>query len=344
MKNAVIMNSQHVYDNREGEENSFELTRFTPLRMIQLYVQGAWRDVFLKLESQNFSGSIKGRTALSLIASLEERGVLGSGKTLIESTSGNLGVALAMIARNKGYRFIAVIDPKTTDENVQKLKKFGAEIEFVAESDEHGGYLLSRLRRIRELCQRNTELVWTNQYENPANPTAHFTTTAPEIWEQMNRDVGAVLVPVSTGGTLAGVGRYFRQYSPNTQVVGVDAYGSIVFEDTPSPRKLTGIGASRKSSFLSKELYDDYFLIRDEPTFAFCHALKEVTGITIGGSSGATLAAAYQFLLKNPSVERIVCLCPDGGDNYLNSIYNPEWIQANNFKTEDVSKLIRLVE
>ncbi|PSR22184.1 MAG: hypothetical protein C7B47_16845 [Sulfobacillus thermosulfidooxidans] len=269
----------------------------TPIRRIQIRVHNAWTDVFLKLESENFAGSIKARTALCLINSLEQRGELTSGTTLIESTSGNLGVALAMVARNKGYRFIAVIDPKTTDENVEKLKDMGAIIEWVSSADEYGGYLLSRINRIRELCRNNPNFVWPNQYENPANPLAHFSTTAPEIFEQLNRKVGAILVPVSTGGTLAGISRYFRHISPQTLLLAVDAHGSVVFADKASPRKLTGIGASRKSSFLTPAMYDDVFLIRDEEAFSFCHALYYATGLMVGGSSGAALAAAYQFLL-----------------------------------------------
>ncbi|MHB1684169.1 MAG: pyridoxal-phosphate dependent enzyme [Bacilli bacterium] len=340
MYNLIATHTPAIHQHG-SQENLPELRLPTSMRRVELCVCGEWMDISLKLESENFSGSIKGRTALSLINSLEQTGKLTHGDTVIESTSGNLGVALAMVAQNKDYRFIAVIDPKTTDENVNRLKNLGAEIELVSSPDKYGGYLLSRIERIHELCRQHPEYVWPNQYENPANPAAHFSTTAPEVFEQMDENIGAILVPVSTGGTLAGISRFFRQFSPKTLVIGVDAVGSVVFVDQPSPRKLTGIGASRKSFFLTPDMYDDFFLIKDRQAFSFCHALYQATGIMIGGSSGATLAAVYQFLLKKTETRPIVCVCPDGGENYLNTIYNPVWLQENGLEIENFQHIIR---
>src|SRR5262249_32244417 len=148
------------------------------------------------------------------------------------------------------------------------------------------GYLQSRLKRVQELCHFSKKYIWTNQYTNTANPGIHYTATGPEIYHQMNGQVDTIFVPVSTGGTLAGIGRFFREVSPSTHIVGVDAYGSIVFGSPPAPRKLTGIGSSRPSSFIHPDLYDAHMLVRDEEAFAFCRALSFTTGIKVGGSSG----------------------------------------------------------
>ena len=154
----------------------------TPMRAVDLVIEGAARRVGLKLEGHNPGGSIKDRTALSLIESLERRGALRPGSVVIDSTSGNLGVALAMIARARGYEFVAVVDPKTTEENLAKMSAMGAQSEHVRQPDEAGGYLLSRLARVRELCASSEAFVWTDQYSNPANPAAHFRSTGPEIY------------------------------------------------------------------------------------------------------------------------------------------------------------------
>jgi cysteine synthase A len=140
----------------------------------------------------------------------------------------------------------------------------------------------------------------------------------------MMQQVGAIFVPVSTGGTLAGIGRFFRKTSPATQVIGVDAYGSVIFGTPAAPRKLTGIGSSRESSFLHNHLYDDYIQVKDEEAFAFCHSLYAATGIKVGGSSGATLAACARYLSLHPHAQNVVCICADGGENYTTTIYSED--------------------
>jgi 2,3-diaminopropionate biosynthesis protein SbnA len=299
----------------------------TPLEPIYLVIGGVVRKVHLKLESENPTGSVKDRTGYGLIQALEAQGLLSKKSVIIESTSGNLGVALSFFCKLKGYTFVAVIDPKTTEENIAKLQALSAQIDMVDQPDENGGYLLSRLERVRQLCQSSSTYVWTDQYSNPANPRIHYLSTGPEIYLQMHGKVDALFIAVSTGGTLAGIGRFFREISPSTSIIGVDAYGSVVFGTPPAPRKLTGIGSSRRSSFITGGLYDMHMLVRDEEAFAFCHALWDMTGIKIGGSSGAVLAACAKYLLAHPEVIHVVCVCADSGDNYTNSIFNNEWLQ-----------------
>lgn len=303
----------------------------TPLQPVCLRSGQYERRVYLKLEGENPTGSMKDRTACSLVHRLEEQGCLRQGATIVESTSGNLGVALSFIARARGYRFIAVVDPKTTPENLEKMRSLGAQIEMVDQPDVCGGYLLSRLQRVQELCQRSSEYIWTDQYNNPANPYIHYTQTGPEIYRQMQGQVDAVFVPVSTGGTLAGIGRFFREASPDTQVIGVDAYGSVIFGTPPAPRKLTGIGSSRPSSFLHQGLYDTHMLVKDEEAFLLCRTLYATTGVMVGGSSGAVLAACVRHLVARPELERVVCVCADRGQSYASTIFDNGWIEQFRF-------------
>ncbi|HTK10442.1 MAG TPA: 2,3-diaminopropionate biosynthesis protein SbnA [Ktedonobacteraceae bacterium] len=299
----------------------------TPVEPIDLVIDGVARKVYLKLESENPTGSVKDRTGYGLIQNLETQGLLHKRSVVIESTSGNLGVALSFFCKLKGYQFLAVIDPKTTQENLAKMQALGAQIEMVDKPDENGGYLLSRLERVHELCESSSNYIWTNQYMNTANPHIHYRSTGPEIYNQMEKKVDAVFVAVSTGGTLAGIGGFFRKVSPATTIIGVDVHGSVIFGTPPAPRKLTGIGSSRPSNFITNELYSLHMLVSDEEAFAFCRALWETTGIKVGGSSGAVLAACAKYLQAHPEAKDVVCVCADSGDNYANSIFNDEWIQ-----------------
>lgn len=301
----------------------------TPIQTIELVIGGIARKIYLKLEGENPTGSMKDRTGYALIQDLLDRDLLKDDSIVLESTSGNLGVALAFFCKMNRRKFMAVVDPKTTQENILKMKALDAQIEMVDLPDSSGGYLLSRLSRVQELCRMSSTYIWTNQYENPANPRIHYTQTGPEIYRQMDGRVDAVLIPVSTGGTLAGIGRFFRETSPSTHIVGIDVYGSVVFDCPPMARKLTGIGSSRKSRFITKDLYDMNLLVKDEDAFLFCRAIKGKTGISVGGSSGAVLAACTRYFLLHPDRIRVVCVCADSGENYESSIFNDKWIQQH---------------
>ena len=304
-------------------------TDASPVAAVELTIAGRARTVYLKLEGRGPGGSVKERTARGLVGDLEARGVLRPGSVLVESTSGNLGVALAGLARTRGYDFLAVVDPKTTPENLARMRALGAEVELVDRPDAAGGYLLSRLARVRELCAASDRYVWPDQYENPANPLVHERETGPEIHRQLGGHVDAVVVAVSTGGTLAGIARFFRRSSPGTRLVAVDAVGSVALGGSPGPRLLTGIGAGRPSRFLAPGFYDERELVGDAEAFSACHALLSATGLELGGSSGAVLVAAARFLASDPGADRIVCLCADGGERYRSTVYSEEWLERN---------------
>jgi 2,3-diaminopropionate biosynthesis protein SbnA len=317
---------------RRGAEESRDDCRFpdpiseTPIQRICLQLDGRPRNVFLKLEGANPGGSIKDRTALSLLRSLEDAGKLTGGGRLVESSSGNLAIGLAMLARRRGYRFTAVLDPRVTAENLRRLRDLGAETVMVEEPDAAGGYLLTRLARIREMLAEDPGLLWTNQYGSTANPGAHYSGTGPELYQQMGHRVDVVFVAVSTGGTLAGIGRFFRETSPKTRVIAVDARGSAALGGAPGKRRLVGIGSSRQSEFLDARLYDEHIYVEDCEAFAFCRALEASTGIAVGGSSGACLAACARYLQAHGGIERAVCLCADRGEHYASSIFSDSWL------------------
>lgn len=314
----------------------------TPLQAISLSIHGIERTVYLKLEGFNPTHSMKDRTAYSLIHTLEKKGILSSQPTIVESTSGNLGVALARICQLKSLRFIAVIDPKTTKENIVRMQAFGAQIKLVQQADKNGGYLLTRLAYIQQLLENHSEYLWTDQYTNPANPYIHSVSTGPEIYKQMQQDVEVIFIPASTGGTLAGISTFFRRIQPSTEIIGVDAVGSVIFGAPPAPRKLTGIGSSRASSFLTKDLYDDVLLVKDEEAFAFCRFLLISTGISVGGSSGAVLAACASYLALHPEKTRIACICADSGETYKSSIFNDAWLQEQGIRLSSLD--LKLVD
>jgi 2,3-diaminopropionate biosynthesis protein SbnA len=311
----------------------------TPLQSISIDIDGDVRHAALKLEGYNVCGSIKDRTARSLVESLERDGRLRGDSIIVESTSGNLGSALAMIARNKGYRFHAVVDPKVTPENLAKMRAFDATIDVVDVVDQCGGYLSSRLEHVRELCASSPRFVWTDQYSNWANPRAHYRGTAPELWGQMQGRVEAVFVPVSTGGTLAGVGRFFREVSPSTRIIGVDARGSVIFGGPPGPRRLTGIGASKTSTFITPDVYDEHILVGDDEGFSMCRILFKATGLKVGGSSGAVLAACAVYLRAHPELTTAACICADHGDNYAQSIFSDRWLDEQGVHLQSGARL-----
>jgi N-(2-amino-2-carboxyethyl)-L-glutamate synthase len=313
-------------------------TAATPICDVALLVAGEWRAVGLKLEGRNPGGSIKARTAFSLIYDLELTGRLRPGDTVVESTSGNLGVALSLICRERGYGFVAVVDPKVDPAVLARMRAASAEVVMVEQPDEGGGFLLTRLAEVRRLMGERP-LVWPNQYENAANPAAHFDITGPEMLAQ-RPDMDAVFIATSTGGTLAGISRFLRKASPPTTVVAVDVQGSRTFDSDPAPRLLNGIGSSRRSAFLTPADYDHVALISDREAIAACHALHTWAGVSVGGSSGATVAACARFLASNGDVRNPVCICPDDGSNYRHTLFSPEWLAAHDVRPVSDVKLL----
>jgi N-(2-amino-2-carboxyethyl)-L-glutamate synthase len=270
------------------------------------------------------------RTACGLIKALEASGLLAPGSHLVESTSGNLGVALAFLSQVRDYRFTAVTDPKADPVMLEHMKSMGAIVISAREPDEDGSYLLSRLATIRRLQAEDPASIWPNQYENPANPGIHYHETAPEICRQ-RPGMDAVFIAASTGGTLAGIGRYLRSISSSAKVVGVDVRGSRAFGYPSGRRLITGIGSSCQSAFLRPDDYDDVVIVDDREAVIACHYLQDNLGVGLGGSAGAVVAACACYLKSHPEIAQPVCICPDGRANYLNTLYDHDWLAEHGF-------------
>ncbi len=299
----------------------------TPIKPVEISVQGRSNRIDLKLEIYNITGSIKARTAYGLIRGLVDDGVLRPGSRLIESTSGNLGVALATLARYLGVEFLAVIDPLITEECHARLIDLGAEILMVDQLDPNGGYLLSRLAAVREILDRDEGYVWVDQYSSPRNPEIHRRMTGPEITTQMAIPPDAVFAAISTGGTFAGLSAHFREHSPATRMVAVDIHGSVAYRGRSGRRVLPGIGASRPSTFIRPDLVDDFYSVSLEETVRQCREVLRDSGIQLGGSSGAAIAACVRYLTEYPDrIERPLCICPDDGGKYEQTIYSDDWL------------------
>lgn len=311
----------------------------SPLREIRLWVDGVPRSAWLKLESSNPTGSSKDRTAEGLIADLLAQDRRPREPTVVESTSGNLGIALARVTAREGLNFVAVVDPRTTGQVLSTLQSYRAEVKMVKNADSFGSFLPARLALAEELARVNPRAVWVNQYVNPANPLAHYWGTGQEILSQTNGVIDALYAPVSTGGTLAGAARAIRERRPSVRIVAVDARGSVALGGTPGPRLLTGIGSSRPSSHLGRQDVDEVYRVRDEDAFAYCRALKAATGLILGGSTGAVLAACASDLAMHPDLKCPVCICADSGDRYAETIYDDQWLAAQGIDLPSLARV-----
>lgn len=285
------------------------------------------REVIAKLEMLNPVGSMKDRPARHIIDSGIADGTLRRGMRLVESTSGNLGVALAALARLNGLDFTAVVDPKTTRSNLRLLRTYGADVDMVTERDASGGYLATRIARARELAAQSAQRVWVNQYANQLNWGAHYTTTGAEILDAVAGRIDYLVAAVSTTGSILGLARRLRERHPELRVVAVDAKGSVIFGGPAADRGIPGYGASRVPELLRPEEIDEVIHVDDYDAALGCRHLAEREGILGGGSSGAVIAAIEQLIHRVPSNSRIVTLLPDRGERYLDLVYDDEWLR-----------------
>ena len=303
--------------------------RPTPVVTVTAGFRGRVHRVLLKRECHLPTGSIKFRTAVGLVQDLDRASPLRPGTVVVESTSGGLGGALAHLLTPLGCHLIAVIDPKTPAATRRDLVEAGVRLHCVTEEDGYGGYLYTRLRLVRELCRANPAYRWANQYENPANPRIHSSTTGPEIVAQGGPGLDAVYVAVSTGGTLAGIAAHVRSIGRPVRLIAVDAGGSQA--TTPQPnhwRYIPGIGSSRRAVQLRPDSYDRAVHVPDAEAIAICQWFHADTGIRLGGSSGHVLSACLADLAGPRPPVRPLCVCADDGDRYVDTVYNPDWPAA----------------
>ena len=280
----------------------------------------------LHLESRNRFGSVKDRTAYALVRSFERDGRLGPGGHVVESTSGNLGIALAGICAERGYRCTLAVDDTTAPSSLRRMTELGAELIRVTATDAAFGVSL-RLAAVRDFLAAHPAAVWTNQYDNPAGPEIHAATTGPALIHQPGLPVPqAVAVPVSTGGVLAGVAVRVRADAPQVRILAVDAVGSAATGGAAMarPAKLPGFGSALRSGYLRPEHFDEVAYVGDEEAAIACRIIGEHAGLSLGGSAGAAVLAAVRAALADPGLTDIACLCPDGGDRYQTLIYGAD--------------------
>ncbi|MBO4981874.1 MAG: cysteine synthase A [Lachnospiraceae bacterium] len=302
------------------KESALELIGNTPLLKLNRYtkkagVEGA--NILAKLEYLNPAGSVKDRVALSMIRDAEEKGILKPGATIIEPTSGNTGIGLAMVAAAKGYRAILTLPETMSVERRNLLAAYGAELVLT----EGAKGMKGAIAKAEELKKEIPGAVILGQFVNPANPAIHRATTGPEIWEQTDGKVDIFVAGIGTGGTITGAGEYLKEKNPNIKIVAVEpATSPVLSQGVSGPHKIQGIGAGFVPDVLNTKIYDEIITIENEDAFAEGRAFAVSEGVLVGISSGAALKAASILAAREENAGKtIVVLLPDSGDRYLST-------------------------
>src|SRR6266498_2388785 len=295
-----------------------------PTPHVPLAVEGM--NLFAKLEYVNPVGSIKDRPAYWILRRAAERGEICEETTVIESSSGNFASALAAFTHLVGLRFIPVIDPNISGVYESFLRRICPTVVKVEERDDTGGFLKTRLQKVKELCATVPNAYWTNQYGNLDAMEAHYELTAAEICADFD-SLDYVCIGVSTAGTIAGVSRRLKEHYPNIRVIAVDAEGSAIFGGAPRKRHIPGVGSSIVPPLLSHAEIDDIVLISERETVQACQELLTSHGLFVGGSSGTAFAAVKKYAAKMPAYNHptVLFLCADRGTPYLDTVFNPTW-------------------
>jgi cystathionine beta-synthase len=309
----------------------------TPLVEVTRFDTGPCR-LFLKLESQNPGGSIKDRIGLSMIEAAERDGKIKPGGTIVEATAGNTGLGLALVAARKGYRLVLVIPDKMSQEKVFHLKAFGAEV-VMTRSDVGKGHADYYQDRAERIAKETPGAFYVNQFGNPANPHAHETTTGPEIWEQMNHDLDAVVCGVGSGGTITGLTRFFRKAAPNVAMVLADPAGSILAGYVKTGKigeagswLVEGIGEDFIPPVSDLSGVKEAYSITDAESFSVARELLAKESIFAGSSTGTLMAAALKYCRSRKKSERVVTFVCDSGNKYLSKMFNDYWLADQGFR------------
>ena len=283
------------------------------------------QSLFLKCEGFNFAGSIKLKAATAMVEAAERDGTLTPASILVESSSGNLGVALSMIAASKGYRFLCVTDPRCNLSTRLLMGALGAEVHVITEPDPVEGFLGARITHVRALCATDKRYVWLNQYTNPGNWRAHYHSTAPAIARQFP-DLDVLFIGAGTTGTLMGCARWFREHRPSVHLVAVDAAGSVSFGAPAGRRMIPGLGMGVRPPLLDESYIDEVVFVEEADTIRACHRLAR-RGFLFGGSTGTVVSGAVSWLTRHDDEHlTAVTIAPDLGERYLDTIYHTNWL------------------
>ena len=309
----------------------------TPLVRLNKVSKGLKPAILAKLENLNPGGSVKDRIGIAMVEQAEQKGLLKPGGTIIEPTSGNTGVGLAMVASVKGYKMIFVMPDKMSEEKRSILRAYGAKVVITPtnvspDSAEHYTKVAERLAR------ETPHSYMPNQYENRANPDAHYRTTGPEIWRQTEGKVDVFVCGMGTGGTITGTGRFLKEKKKALKVVGADPEGSIFYprfhgqDEQPHQYKVEGIGEDFMPGTLDMSIIDDVIQVSDTDAFQMARRLAQEEGIMVGGSGGTAVQAALRIAEHLDEHKMIVTLLPDTGRNYLSKLFSDKWMKEQGFR------------
>lgn len=313
-------------------ENVLSLIGGTPLLRMNSIIDGSQATLVAKMEMMNPGGSVKDRIGFRMLDEAERRGWLKSGGTIVEPTSGNTGVGLAMAASVRGYRCVFVMPDKVANEKVALLRAYGAEVVTtpanVARESPDSYYSVAD-----RLTQEIPGAFQPNQYFNPMNPRSHYETTGPELWEQTAGKITHFVAGVGTGGTISGVSKYLKEQNPDIKVIGADPEGSIY--TSPSnmrPYKVEGIGEDFWPGTFESSLVDEFLMVSDRDSFLTARRVSREEGVLLGGSGGTAVWAAMQVAERENNPDAfIVVLLPDSGRGYLSKLYSDDWMRENGF-------------
>jgi N-(2-amino-2-carboxyethyl)-L-glutamate synthase len=301
----------------------------TPLIELKRVFEGCHFRLYAKLESSNPGGSMKDRAAAAMIEHSIQSGAIRPDTVIVESSSGNMGIGLAQICRYHGLRFICVVDPKATSQNIKLLQVYGAEIDLVTEPHpETGEFLQARLDRVRSLLQSIKHSFWPNQYCNLDNSLAHHQTMA-EISSVLEGKIDYMFCATSTCGTLRGCAEYVRNHSLHTRLIAVDAVGSVIFGGRKGHRIIPGHGAAIRPGLYQEGLAHDCVHVTDVDCIVGCRHLMSREAILAGGSSGAVIMAVHAYRNIIPENSNCVVLLADRGERYLDTVYSDEWVTSH---------------
>lgn len=316
--------------------NALEMIGNTPMLRINHFDTGPC-ELFLKLETQNPGLSIKDRIAIYMIEAAEKEGEIKSGDTLIEASAGNTGLGLAIVAAQKGYKLIIVLPDKMSREKLHNLKALGVEV-IETRSDVQKGHP-EYYQDVAERISKERGAYYINQFENPANVQAHYETTGPEIWQQMDAKLDAFVCGVGSGGTLTGIGRYLREQKQDIDLVLADPKGSILAplinerkEVIAGNWRVEGIGEDFIPIICDIALADKAYTISDQESFQVARDVLLKEGILVGSSTGTLIAAALKYCQQQTEPKRVVTLACDTGARYLSKLFNDEWLATQSFE------------